>query len=471
MIEDNRRVLEHLAQSDIRDNQRLAASYGEYPLRLVAVVVADAFMDTDIDHLSKTLVKRLAPDTQGRQDRERVRNLLRRAQSKAGGGEALGAIHFWRPGEAKKYPGGGHELAMPSGVDRLGLVLYQFAPGMVMAATVIAAPADTAAAVFGASHASPVRQLRNYGLQIQPVETAKTRDLEQRLRALAGLGLLPESHGLLAERRFPAGTMVVWSAEQFPSQDALAWQPDVSRVLGIEAWHWWEGAGRRLYSGVPVADPDRGERGGYSMIVTQLPSEADQQEFRSPEAAHRYYLEHEVDDVLPLLLLHEGSLVLGEEAGRLREKLAKRANARFRWLRLLTLGALVGRLSDLQYRLERVRQAAGVDGGRRGFQQFPMLVPRPEQPAAAAPKLGRGARVGQWLREASTKPKPGALPFNLRQAAMDGLDRLTKEGLHEVRLTLDRARLLSDIRSTNALLVLTYVLAVLTAILVVRALH
>jgi hypothetical protein len=111
---------------------RVLPSYN--PLRLVAVVIGDVFMDTDIRRLWQSLDRRLAPDANLREDRQHVQDFLRRAQSKAGGRESLGAIHFYPPGEGRKYIPGGHEIRMPVGVERVGLLLYQFAPGMVWGA-------------------------------------------------------------------------------------------------------------------------------------------------------------------------------------------------------------------------------------------------------------------------------------------------------------------------------------------------
>jgi hypothetical protein len=260
LIRDDRHFFAHLAETDLKDNQRLAESYQQHPLRLVAVIIADVFMDTDIDELARSLDRRLtAPGYNQGENRQRVRDLLRRAQSKSGGREALGAIHFFQPGEGRKYLGGGHELDMPSGVERVGLLLYQFAPGMVMAALVVAAPPDLAATVFARHHDSPV-QLTRTGHKWQMVEAAKTRELELRLREFATMNLLPSAHGLLGAKRFPAGTLVVWSGEKYPSADDRD-ASDVTRVLGIENWFlWWEGDNRRLYPGVPVTD-DRRDRG------------------------------------------------------------------------------------------------------------------------------------------------------------------------------------------------------------------
>src|SRR5712692_4069502 len=319
MIESNRHFITHLAETDPRDNRRLAESYRQHPLRLVAVVIGDVFMDTDIRRLWQSLDRRLAPDANLREDRQHVQDFLRRAQSKAGGRESLGAIHFYPPGEGRKYIPGGHEIRMPVGVERVGLLLYQFAPGMVMAATVAALPSDLAASVFATHHASPVQKTRGYGVSFQFVETAKTRELERRLREVADIGLLPAGTGLLANNRFPAGTLVVWCAESYPSDDDVTAR-DVTRVLGIETWGpWWEGNDRRLYPGVPIDRGAHDDRGGNSLAIVQPTSDADQKEFGSQEASLRFHLELELNDWLPLLLLDEAALLLGNEAGRLRE--------------------------------------------------------------------------------------------------------------------------------------------------------
>src|SRR5207253_9608963 len=117
----------------------------------------------------------------------------------------------------------GQGVPMPAEVECVGLVLYQFAPGMVMAAMVAAARAELASSIFAAHHKSPVRKTRGYGLSWEFVDSAKTRDLEGRLREIAAIKLLPADHGILAKTRFPAGAMVVWSAQGFASfyEDAV----------------------------------------------------------------------------------------------------------------------------------------------------------------------------------------------------------------------------------------------------------
>jgi hypothetical protein len=77
-------------------------------------------------------------------------------------------------------------------------------------------------------------------------------------------------------------------------------------------------------------------------------------------------------------------------------------------------------------------------------------------------------RIARWLDAAISEPERPPDPKNLRQAWLQSLDFVTRTALHEVRLSYDRARLLTDIRSTNVLLGLTFVLLILTAILVFR---
>ena len=113
-IQDERYWLGHIAETDVNDNQRLAESYKQHVLRLVAVVVADVFVDNDITDLAESLDRRLkAPGYDQRRQRSQVRDMLRRARSKAGGGEVLSAIHFARPGEGRRYIGGAHEIRLP----------------------------------------------------------------------------------------------------------------------------------------------------------------------------------------------------------------------------------------------------------------------------------------------------------------------------------------------------------------------
>lgn len=97
-------------------------------------------------------------------------------------------INFAGPGEGRKYLGGAHEIRLPLGVERVGLLLDQFAPGIVMAAEVIAAQPGIAASVFERHHPSPVRRTKD-GLSWEMVEAAKTSDLETRLREIAAIDL------------------------------------------------------------------------------------------------------------------------------------------------------------------------------------------------------------------------------------------------------------------------------------------
>ena len=299
------------------------------------------------------------------------------------------------------------------------------------------------------------------------VEAAKTHDLEARLREITTIDLLPRKAGLLRDRRFPDGTLVVWSGEKFPSDDGLTAR-DVTRVLGIQSWEWWEGDRRRVYSGAPVADR-YGD--GHSMVLVKQSRDPDRKEFVTREAEMRFHLQQDLRDWLPLLLLGEAAVLLREQAGGLRDSLARRANSRWGRLWPIGLGALVARLSEVQYRLERLRQAANLDGERRGFQQFPMLILGRADRLAYLPQPRRTIvrRIARWLESIIAEPKPPTLPRNLRQAWMESLDLVTRSALQDVRLSFERARLLSDIRSTNVLLGLTFVVLILTAILVIRS--
>jgi len=469
-ISDDQHWIEHIAESDVKDNQRLAESYKQHPLRLVAVVVADIFMDTDIDNLARSLDWRLkAPGYDQRKHRAQVRDMLRRARLKAGGREVHSAIHFVRPGDGRKYLGGAHEIQLPRGVERVGLVLDQFAPGMLMAALVVGAGPDLAASVFERHHPSPI-QRSSSGISWEVVETAKMRDLEAQLRESAAIDLLPGGAGLLRDRRFPLGTVVVWTGDHFPSDDDIGAR-DVTRVLGIEAWQWWEADGRRFYSGAPVA---RRYGEGNSIILVQRAQEPERKEFGTRESEMRFHLEQELPYWLPLLLLGESAVLLREEAGGLRESLARRANAPLGRIWPFGLGTLVAGLSEIQYRLERLRQAVNMDGAHRGFQQFPMMVLGRRDRFADPPSRPRRTivqRVARWLNSAIAEPGPAPEPQNLRQSWLESLDLVTRTALHEVRLSFERARLLSDIRSTNVLLGLTTVLAFLTLLLVWRNAH
>jgi hypothetical protein len=364
---------------------------------------------------------------------------------------------------------GSHELQLPAGVERLSLLLYQFASGMVMAAMVAAMSPTTAEDVFHQSHASPISTERGGGIRFRFVETAKGADLARQFQTVAEVGLLPPRTGFLGEHRYPSGTVVVWMGSPPSNDDARSWH-DVGRVLGIETWHWWDGPDLRLYSGVP--EPEHKSQdggGGYSILDTRhKPSTDEAKEFSGPEGLVRHELEVEVHDWLPLLLLVEAAQPITYSAGRLRERLNRGMTAGLhrRWP-ILRLGRLVTDLHNCGYRLERLRQAAGLDD-TRAFRQFPVLIFK----SAHSPheQMTQSRLLERLERLAGKQPPTDEPARHLRNDAIEWLDRLTKSGLHDVGLSVERARLLAQLRSTTALLLWTALVGILTAILVAREL-
>ena len=71
-----------------------------------------------------------------------------------------------------------------------------------------------------------------------------------------------------------------------------------------------------------------------------------------------------------------------------------------------------------------------MDGDRGPFQQFPMMVLR-ERFERSKPPIERrvATRLARWIRDVMADPKPSAPPYNLRQAVLDSLERLTQESL------------------------------------------
>jgi hypothetical protein len=364
---------------------------------------------------------------------------------------------------------GSHELQLPASVERLSLLLYQFAPGMVMAATVVAMSPTLAEDVFHQSHASPISLERGGGVSFRFVETAKGADLARQFQTVAEAGLLPPRVGFLGEHRYPSGTVVVWMGAPPSDDDALSWH-DVGQVLGIETWHWWDGPDLRLYSGVP--EPERKSQeggGGYSILDTRhKPSTDDAKDFSGPEGLIRHELELEVHDWLPLLLLVEAAQLITGTAGQLRERLNRGMTAGFRgrWP-IVRLGRLVTDLHNCEYRLERLRQAAGLDD-QRAFRQFPVLILKSAH--VRHEQMTQSRILERLERLAHKQPPTGEPARHLRNDAIEWLDRLTKSGLHDVGLSLERARLLAQLRSTAALLLWTALVGVLTAVLVAREL-
>ncbi len=426
--DDNRWWIEHLrTESDPKQNEQLRLSYDEHPLRLAGVIVADIFIDGEIQSLWTALRGPLGPDRPGAEDASRVRDFLQRSASRTLGGAALGPIRFHRPGETRMWFGS-HELQLPVGVDRVTVRLYQFAPGMVMAAIVAAMSSSTAEKVFHDSHASPVSRELGGGVSFRFVETAKSADLERQFRTVAEVGLLPPHTGLLGDHRYPSGSLVAWTGSAPSADDAPSWN-DVGQVLGIETWHWWEGADMRLYSGVPDPQRELHDRGGgYTMLDTRRqPSTDEAKDFGGPESVLRHELEVEIPGWLPLLLLVEAAQLITDTAGRLRERLNRGATAGLRArLPILRLGALVTALHNCQYRLERLRQAARLDD-RRAFRQFPVLVLK----SAHTPheQLTQPKLLERLERLARKQPAADEPARHLRNDAIEWLDGLTKTGL------------------------------------------
>lgn len=145
---DDRIFIERIrTESDPKQNEQLRDSYDKHPLRLAAIIVGDIFVDGEIEVLWSALRGPLGPDRPGAEDASRVSDFLRRSASRTLGGAALGAIRFHRPGQ-HRMAFGSHEMPLPVGIEQLSLHMYQFAPGMVMAAIVASMSSSTAEKVF-----------------------------------------------------------------------------------------------------------------------------------------------------------------------------------------------------------------------------------------------------------------------------------------------------------------------------------
>ena len=468
MREDNRLFIDHIrTESDPKQNEQLRQSYDQHPLRLAAVIVADIFVDDEIEILWGALRGPLGPDRPGAEDARRVRDFLRRSASRTFGGAALGAIHFHKSGQ-HQTGFGSHELRLAAGIERLSLHLYQFAPGMVMASVVAAMSSRTADNVFHESHASPISHDRGGGVSFKFVQTAKGADLERQFRAVAEVELLPPHTGLLGDHRYPSGCVVVWKGSTPSDDGAPSWR-DVARVIGIETWQWWEGDDVRLYSGVPEPVRELYDRGGgYTMLNSrQQPATDDDTEFGGPEGLLRFQLLLEIPSWLPLLLLVEAAQEITGAAGLLRERLNRRGAAPMGFkMPIIRLGKLVTALHTCQYRLQRLRQAAELDD-KRAFRDFPVLVfksARTTQEQLSQSILDRLERL------ARRQPPADEPTRHLRNSAMEWLDKLTKTGLQDVGLSLEKARLLAELRSSAALVLWSAFVGILTAILVIREL-
>jgi hypothetical protein len=448
-------------------NVQLRESYDQHQLRLAAVVVADIFIDGELETLWAALRGPLGRDRPGSEDASRVRDFLRRSASRTVGGAALGPIRFRRSdGPRKGFRS--HEMSLPTAVDEVTLGLYQFAPGMVMASMVAAVSPTLAEDVFHLSHSSPTSPTLGGGISFKYVEAAKGADLASHFQTIADIGLLPTGAGFLNQSRYPSGTVVVWMGSPPADDNARSWH-DVCRVLGIENWRWWEGPDLRLYTGVPEAEHRPQDGGdGYSILDTRQKPTSNEAETFTPEGIVRHELGLEIYDWLPLLLMLEAAQLITGSAGRLRERLNRGTTTgpQPTWP-IVRLGRLVADLHNCEYRLERLRQAAGLDD-KRSFRQFPTLIlktaHRPDEQVSRSKLLERLERL------AHKQPPPDEPARHLRNDAIEWLDSLTKSGRQDVGLSLERARLLAQLRSTTALLFWTAWVGILTAILVFREL-
>lgn len=182
----------------------------------------------------------------------------------------------------------------------------------------------------------------------------------------------------------------------------------------------------------------------------------------------RHELELEIHTWLPLLLLVEGAQVVTDTAGHLRERLNRRVTMRLGLtMPIVRLGKLVTELHTCQYRLQRLRQAAGLDDNR-AFRDFPILV---FKSVHTSQEQLTESRLLERLERLARKQPPADEPARqLRNSAIDWLDGLTKTGLQDVGLSLEKARLLAELRSSAALVLWSAFVGILTAILVVREL-
>lgn len=279
--------------------------------------------------------------------------------------------------------------------------------------------------------------------------------------------IVPRDSGVLAKQRYPAGTVVAWMAERLPSVGDRGWR-DVARVLGLEEWHWWQGSDRRLYDGAPLADGTLRKEGGHTLVLECPTASVDLRGFNGAESFLCRNLQVELTDSdwLPLLLLHEATITLSDRAGELRRLLNRRIASRFKSLRLLRLGSFVAKVNFCQYQLQRVRQAVGNEPD----QFWPVGVPGMDYVSALPmPRQRRWEAWRIWRRPQASMTR------RFREVLLEALQRYLREGLDDVGLSLDRARLVSEIRASNALLTwtaalvaLTVVLALLTAILVIH---
>jgi hypothetical protein len=281
--------------------------------------------------------------------------------------------------------------------------------------------------------------------------------LKEGLEAILNFGIFPAGAGLLKGQRYPAGSLVVWDLAEIPATGNREWA-EVRRVLNMEDWNRWDGKEERLYPGLPTspfASFWERESGGWTLLTTQVRHS----DGRRPDAdaldSYRQHLLDTIDEWFAWVVAVQAAAQIGKQADRLRANLDRERMGPLRFLRVGSLEPLVDSLQRCQYHLSRLKQATSPDEQR--YVHFPEMV--------------EGELMVQ-RRKPTTKPgssdqAASYTPTTFGDALSSWIIAVIEAGLQEVRLSLERATTLMQLRTNAAMRAWTVALAILTAAVLV----
>jgi hypothetical protein len=321
-------------------------------LKLVGVVVADAFLSDEFDELEEHLVSVL-PGRGGFSDepRETVRSFLMEARSRTSGGASTGHVQL---ANAKIYKqsimAAAYGAFASNLVQSASLWLNNPAPGLAMLAVCFFPTEDGAALgeqFFRAHHPIPVTRRKGHRT-FHTVELAKSRDLALELQRFIEANLFPAHAGRLQADRFPRGTIAIWSVPQVPEPSDMDWYASVGRVLNLSVLDHWDEEDGSLFRGLP---PEGGFRqNGLTYLLSG--GRSSQGEGEDGEGRRITSLLDSINDWHPWFLLGAATELLSVQAAHRRVALDRH---RPRVLpRLRRLGQLARSIDDLRYRVSRV---------------------------------------------------------------------------------------------------------------------
>jgi hypothetical protein len=212
--------LEFLVRRAPGEHERFARSYQAYPVHLLAIVVTDLFIGTQIDGLRSKLMSRTDPNAFGTQTRNDIDEFLGEARASVGGFSAVGPITF---GNARRHSSNpfGHNIDLPDSVDCCQVVLVRIASGIVVYAQLVVPSTesdDPVEATFRPSNMVPVDRVHG-SWRSHSMEAAKSAMLRRYLDTIVNNDLRP-SGGLLGPQHDWDATLVLYTIPELPGDDS-----------------------------------------------------------------------------------------------------------------------------------------------------------------------------------------------------------------------------------------------------------